>query len=143
MRYQKGSDRSATRVRKAERGLAGRGKPRKQLPITQLSSARVSTRSDGWLQGSCSRKRAGLPLPPHGRGSCPTPASLWIHQGSSRWLEIAKFAVIDPIAGSGHADIPQLSPPPRCRTSARRGSHRNTAFQEGDRSTHPFENGCP
>lgn len=60
----------------------GEDGPRKQLPIAQPPSARASTRSDRWLQGSCSLKRAGLPLPPHGRGSCPMPASLLVHQGS-------------------------------------------------------------
>jgi hypothetical protein len=46
---------------KGRAGIGGTEKSRKQLPITQSSPARVSTRSDGWLQGSCSRKRAGLP----------------------------------------------------------------------------------
>lgn len=61
-RYQKGSGHSATRVRKAERGSARRESLEQQLPIAQLFPARASARSDGWLQGSCSRKRAGLPL---------------------------------------------------------------------------------
>jgi len=48
---------------KGRAGTGGMGKSRKQLPIAQLFPARASARSDGWLQGSCSRKRAGLPLP--------------------------------------------------------------------------------